>query len=154
AGPTCVRLCPPYGSIEPQLGDVLRIGRELAPLDALDDIRQHRVGAGRDADPLALARDQPVDELDLGAAALLHVLAHRGPLPGRGAPGILEALRIAGLHRRLVAFAGARDRLRRQVQDLLELVAERLADADRLAAHAGREMPDRIALEHVAAAEA
>ena len=32
-------------SVQPQLGDVLRIGLELAALDALDDVGQHRIGA-------------------------------------------------------------------------------------------------------------
>src|SRR5512142_645724 len=86
----------PAPSVQPQLGDVLRIRRELAALDPLHDVGEHRVGARRNADPLALARDQAVDELDLGAPALLHVLAHRGPLPRRGAPRVLEALGVAG----------------------------------------------------------
>ena len=45
---------------------------------------------------LALAHDQAVEEFDLGAPALLHVLAHRGTLAGRGAARILEALLVAG----------------------------------------------------------
>ena len=89
---------------------------------------------------------EAVEEFDLGAPALVHVLAHRGALPGGGAAAILEALLVAGAHRRLVALAGARDRLGRQMQDLLELIAVRLADADRFAAEPGREAADRIVL--------
>src|SRR6185437_11969863 len=130
-------------SIESQVLDVLRIGLELAALDALDDIGEHRVGAHSQAKLLALAYHEAVEELDLGAPAFLHVLAHRGPLARSHAARVLETLLVAGAHRVRVALAGACDRLGLDVQDLLELEAECLADADRLAAHAGREAADR-----------
>src|SRR5271156_6613060 len=142
------------GSIQPQLRNILRIGFQLTLLHALDEIGEHRVGAARHADFLALAHDQPVQEFDLGAAALLHVLAHRRALAGRGASGILDALFVAGVHRRLIAFAGARDGFGWNVQNFLELIAERLSGADRFGADARRETTDRLALEHVAAAQA
>src|SRR5499427_4963902 len=50
------------------------------------------------------------------APALLHVLSHRRALAAGGALGVLEALLVAGAHRITVAFARARNRLRRQVQ--------------------------------------
>ena len=48
-----------------------------------------------------------------------------------------------------VALAGAGDDFRRQMADLLELVAERLADADRLAAEARLEAAYRLVLRHL-----
>src|SRR6516225_1203061 len=138
-------------SIEPQFGDVTRVGLELAFFDPLDEIDQHRIGPAGQADFLTLAHDQTVKEFDLGAPALLHVLTHRRALTGRRARRILKALRVAGLDRRVVAFAGARNGFRRKVQDLLELIAERLADADRFGAKSSREATDRIVLEHFAA---
>ena len=48
-----------------------------------------------------------------------------------------------------VALTGLGDRLRVHVADLVEGVAKRLPDADRLAAEPGREMPDRVVLHHV-----
>src|SRR5262249_30581471 len=57
-------------------------------------------------------------------------------------------------HCSFVAFARARNRIGRQVIDLLKLVAERLPDADRFAADAGGEMPDRIVVQHLAATKA
>src|ERR1700748_1061557 len=103
-------------------GDVPRILLQLATLDLLDDVGQDRIGAAGHAELLALADDVAVDELDLGTPSLFHVLAHRGALPRRRLLAISEALRVIGFGRRLVALAGARDRLRRQMQDVLELV--------------------------------
>ena len=65
----------------------------------------------------------------------------------------LEALLVAGTRRFLVALAGARDRFGRQMQDFLKLIALRLPDADRFAAETCRKAPDRIVLQHVAAAQ-
>ena len=71
------------------------------------------------------------------------------PPPGR----LASASRCSSISfcRRRVALAGAGDRLRIHVADLVEGVAERLADPDRLAAEPVREMPDRVVLDHVAA---
>src|SRR5712691_3036683 len=145
---------PEHASVQPQLGDVARIGLELATLHALDDVGQHRIGAAREADLLALAHHQAVEEVDLRAPALLHVLAHGGTLLGRGAVGVLQALLVAGAHRRLVALARARNRLGRQMQDLLQLIAVRLPDADRFAAEPGGEAADRLVPQHLAARQA
>src|SRR6478735_5347323 len=110
-----------------------RIRAQFIALHALDDIRQYGIGAAREADLLALAHHEAVEEFDLGAPALLHVLAHGGTLLGGGALAVLETLLVAGGHRRLVALTRTRDGLRRQVQNLLQLIAVRLSDADRLA---------------------
>src|SRR5262245_24165434 len=141
-------------SVEPQLGNVARIGLDLIALDALDDIGERRIGPARKADLLAFAHDEAVEELDLRAPALLHVLAHRGALLGCRAPAIVEALLVAGAHRLLIALARARDRFRRQVQDLLQLVTVRLPNPDRLAAEPGREPADRLVFQHLAAGQA
>ena len=129
--------------VQPQLGNMPWIGLQLALLDTLHNIHQRRIRPAGDADLLALAHDQPVQKLDLGATALLHVLAHRGALAGRGAAGIFETLGVAYLLRCRVAFARAGDGLGRQVQDFLKLIALGLGDADRFGAEPGREAADR-----------
>src|SRR6516225_1516525 len=70
----CHRAAP--RSIEPQLRDVSRISLELALLDALDEVCEHRVGAAGQAELFAFAHHEAVQELDLGAAAFFHVLTH------------------------------------------------------------------------------
>src|SRR5262249_48725230 len=141
-------------SIQPELGDVPRIGGNLTALDALDEIGEHRIGAAWQTELLALAHDEAVEKLDLSAAAFLHVLTHRGPLLACRARALPDALLGAGALRGLVAPAGPRDGLGRQMVDVLELIAERLADADGLAADPRREMPDRIACQYRAAGKA
>jgi hypothetical protein len=47
-----------------------------------DDVDEALVGACLNADLLAFAHDKAVQEFDLGASALGHVLAHRRPLIG------------------------------------------------------------------------
>src|SRR5437588_134979 len=67
------------GSVQPQLRDVAGIGLKLIPFHALDDVRQHRIGAARKADLFVLAHHEAVEEFDLRAPAFLHILAHRSP---------------------------------------------------------------------------
>ena len=131
-----------------------RIGLKLPAFDARDDVGQHGIGAAGEAELLALANDKTVEEFDLGAPALLHVLAHRGTLLGGGVLAVLEALLVAG-----AASPPRRPRRRARWSraagaDLLELIAVRLADADRFAAEPGREAADRLALQHLAAGQA
>ena len=142
------------GSVQPQLSDVPRIRAQLIAFHALDDVRQHGIGAAREADLLALAHHEAVEEFDLRAPALLHVLAHGGTLLGGGALAVLEALLVAGAHRRLVALARTRNRLGRQMQNLLQLIAVRLPDADRFAPQPSGEAADRLALQHLSAGQA
>src|SRR5258707_4819995 len=131
---------------------MLRVGLQFAAFDAGDDVGQDCVGRGRDADVLALAYDKTVEELNLGAPALEHVLAGRwAMLAAAGTIGLGQTMLVDFPRRRRVALAGAGDRLRVHVADLVEGVAERLADADRLAAEPGREMADRVVLDHLAA---
>src|ERR1035437_4932381 len=112
------------GSVQPQLSDVPRIWAQLIAFHALDDVRQHGIGAAREADLLALAHHEAVEKFDLRAPAFLHILAHGGTLLGGGVLAVLEALLIAGAHRRLVALSRTRYRLWRQVQNLLPKVCE------------------------------
>src|SRR4051812_29872662 len=70
------------GSVESEIDDMLGVGLELAALDPLDDVGQRGVGGRGDAELLALAHDEAVQELDLGAPSLGHVLAHRRLLRG------------------------------------------------------------------------
>src|SRR5438128_5302342 len=64
-------------SVEPQIGDVLRVGLQFAAFDPGDDVGQDLVGRGFDADLVPLPGNEAVEELDLGATPLNHVLAHR-----------------------------------------------------------------------------
>src|SRR6185437_4442724 len=86
-------------SVEPQIGDVARIGLELAAFDLVDDLGQGGVGAGGKPDARRLLDDEAVQEIDLGAAPLHHVLAHRGPLLGREILGAGEQM-VGGLRQR------------------------------------------------------
>src|SRR5712672_2197877 len=142
------------GSVQPQLSDVPGIRAQLTTFHALDDVRQHGIGAAGEADFFALAHYKTVEEFDLRAPALLHVLAHGRTLLGRGAAAVLEALVVAGAHCRLVALARSGNCLRRQMQDLLQLIAVRLPDADRFAAEPSGEAADRLALQHLSAGQA
>src|ERR1700731_4518756 len=86
------------------------------------------------ADLAPLLRDPPVDEVDLGAAALVHVLAHRR------ARQIAAGVRVERSEDRgfdlveccRVALRGTGHGLRLVRADVLELIAERLADAHSL----------------------
>src|SRR5262249_60904000 len=59
--------------------EIVGLCREFAEFDLLDLLDELFVGRGRAADCAALGGDEPVDEVDLGAPALQHVLAHRRP---------------------------------------------------------------------------
>src|ERR1700737_2446326 len=48
-------------SVQPQLSDVPRIWAQLITFHALDDVRQHGIGAAREADFLALAHLEKAD---------------------------------------------------------------------------------------------
>src|SRR5205814_308342 len=116
--------------IQPQIGDVLRIGLQFADFHPPDDVSEDRVGRRRDADLLALAHDKAVEERDFGAATLDHVLAGRRPVFAAAALRAGQAMLVDFLLRGGVALAGAGQRLRVHVAHLVEGVAERLADAD------------------------
>src|SRR5216684_6386711 len=120
--------------IQPQIGDVTRVGRERAALDLAHDLGERRVGGRGDIALLALGDDEAVEEVDLGASPLDHVLRHGRALLGGDTLVPRQQLRLDIAERRRVAFAGARDELGREVEHLLELIALRLADADGLAA--------------------
>ena len=66
---------------------------------------------------------------------------------------VLEALLVARAHRDLVALARTRYRLRRQMQNLLQLIAVRLPDADRFAPEPSGEAADWLALQHLSAGQ-
>ena len=76
------------------------------------------------------------------AEALAQYDAHR---LGRTPPAA-EPMGVVLRERPRIALAGAGDRLRRQMTDLLKLIAECLADTDRFAAEPRLEMADRRAL--------
>src|SRR5262249_205248 len=75
----------------------------------------------------------------------------------RAAAGLLglgNAMVVVGALRRDVAFAGAGDDFGVEVVNLLEYVAERLADADRLAAEPGAEVAQPVVEQNVPGDEA
>jgi len=143
----------PLGTpVQPQFGDVARVGLEFAALDLFDNIDEPLVGARLQPDLRALADDKAVEELDFRAPALLHILAHGRTLLGRTARLRQHSVLVAR-ERLGVALAGAGDYVGRQVVDLLELIAKRLADADCLAADARLETADRVDLGHLRAGQ-
>src|SRR5260370_3224414 len=126
--------------------EVLRLGRDLAELDLFDLFDELHVGWGGATDFLAFGGDQPVDEIDLGATALQHVLTHRWPRQ-LGAGVRLqrgEDRRFDFVERGPVPFGRAGDRFRLVHADVLELIAERLADAHPLAGEADAETADLL----------
>src|SRR5829696_8902074 len=71
---------PPPFLVQPEVADMLRVGRDLALLHPLDDIGQRRIGRRGDPDILGLVADEAVEEFDLGPPPLHHVLAHGRPV--------------------------------------------------------------------------
>src|SRR4051812_23293736 len=123
---------------------VRRRGLQLAAVDAGDDGRDLRVGGRGDARLGAFAGDEAVHRVDLRAPALEDVLRHRGALDVAARVGAFlgDERRLDFGERRGFAFAGARQALRVEAADLLELEAERLADADAFRGDLEREAPD------------
>src|SRR6266851_7528272 len=95
-----------FKSIQAQIGDVLRVGLQFADFHPPDDVGQDCVGRGRDADLLALAHDKAVEERDLGAAALEHVLAGRRAVFAAAALRAGQAVIVDLLLRGSIALAG------------------------------------------------
>src|SRR3989475_11539294 len=98
----------------------------------------------RHADLRALARDVAVHGVDLGAPPLEDVLRHRRALnvAARVLAGLRHHDRLDFGERRGVALGGAREALGIGAEDLLQRVAERLADAYRFARELDLEAPD------------
>src|SRR5260370_15963442 len=111
--------------------EVLGSCRDLAELDLFDLFDELHVGWGGATDFLAFGGDQPVDEIDLGATALQHVLTHRWPR--QLAAGVRlqrgQDRRFYFVKRGPVPFGRACDPFRLLHADVLEIIAERLADA-------------------------
>ena len=89
---------------------MFRICFQITLLDALDDIDQRCIGRRGNADFFALPNDQAVKEFDLRATALDHVLTHRRTVFAAAGFGHFgQPMLVVFLHRRRIAFAGARD---------------------------------------------
>src|SRR5215470_16739506 len=132
---------------EPNLLDIVQVlglRGDLAEFDLFDRRDELDVGWSGDADLRAFGGDDAVDIVDLGAAALEHVLPHRRPR--ELAAGVRlqrgQDLRFDLVERGSVALGGARERLGVVHADVLELIAERLADAHPLAGETNAEAPD------------
>src|SRR5471032_172627 len=106
----------------------------------------------------AAAGDVAVHELDLGAAALADVLRHRRPLDVGARVGVDVRARpqdrLDLVERGLVAFACLGQRLGLHLADLLDVIAQRLADAYSFAAQFDREAADRVVGVAIPAGEA
>src|SRR5690349_2832748 len=98
-------------SVEPEVEDVALVGLELARLDALHDVGEGGVRRRGDAELPRLLDDEAVEELDLGAPALHHVLAHRGAVRATAARRLGEPALVVEAARLGIALAGARDHL-------------------------------------------
>ena len=87
-----------------------------------------------------------VHEFNLGAAALAHVLAHRGDLGVRALLRLRKQDLFDHRHRAGVAFAGESEFFRVGADHRLERIAGRLADAHRFARQADEQAPERVGL--------
>src|SRR5437868_2990241 len=134
-------------SVQTEVGDVLRIRLQFALFDAENDVGQDRIGRRRDPDLLTLSDDIAVEERDLGATALDHVLAGRRTVLATTTIRYGQAMLVDFLLSSRIALAGPRQRLRVHVADFVEGIAERLANTDGLAAEPVREMPQRVVLD-------
>src|SRR6266436_8697485 len=136
--------------------EVFRLGRDLAVLDPLDGVDQFDVARRGHADLAPLLGNDAVDEVNLGAAAFVHVLAHRGAR--QIAAGVRvqrgEDRRLDLVERPRVAFRGARQGFRLVRPDVLELIAERLPDAHALAGEPDAEPADLLVAVHLVAGHA
>ena len=108
-----------------------RVLFEFAALDFLDDVDEVSRWRAPGYRLLALADHEPVQDFDFRAPSLYHVLISK--TASRGSHDRQPAL-ILGLECFEITLAGAGNRFPRQMIDLFELVAARLADADRPAA--------------------
>ena len=122
--------CWANGSVQAQLEDMALVRTQVALLHPLDDVGQRGVRRRGHADLLALVDDEAVEELDLGAAALDHVLAHRRTmLAAAGLVDLGQALgyRLEEIHHvdpEMIARAGEGDLKAKATYD-----AHRLAEA-------------------------
>src|SRR6516165_11464306 len=94
-----------------------------------------------------------IDEINLRPPTFLHILPHRGTLFGGRTLSVSQPLLVASTHRRVVALARTCNCLRRQMQNLLQLITVRFSYSDCLASEPGREMTDRLALQHLSAGQ-
>src|SRR4026207_300931 len=109
-----------------------------------------------DADRSALHGDEAIHRVDLGTPAFQDVLCHRRALDvaPRIRDGLWNERRLDFLQRRAVALRGARDALRIQALHLLELIAERLSNPDRLTREPDLETADLRVAQAVAGGQA
>src|SRR3954469_2589111 len=122
---------------------------ELAALDLRYQLGELGVARCRHAGLGAFARDEAVHLLDLGAPSLEDVLRHRRALDigARVFARLRDQRALYGVERLPIAFGGARQLLGLQAADLLELVAERLADPHAFAGERDLEAPDALVAE-------
>src|SRR5262245_4881819 len=130
--------------------------RQLLALDALDEGRDLRVAGSGEANLRALVDDVAIDEFDLGASPLQHVLAHGGTLQfaASAARRFLDEYGIHFLEGGGIAATRQNQLCGIELADLLELIAEGLADPHRLTADFDGEMADVLVLIDLAPCQA
>ena len=98
---------------------MLRVRLQFTPLDLFHDLGQRRIGGRGNAQWRGAISHEAIEELDLGAAALHHILPHGGAM--RAAAGTLgNALAVifgAGLR---IALASPGDDFGVDMQDLFQ----------------------------------
>src|SRR4051812_20025345 len=104
------------------------------------------MGRRGNANLRALFGDEAVHELDLGAAALRHVLRHGRPLQvtARRGVGASQHQRLDLIQRAAIAFRCQRQLLRLERADLTKCEAEGLPNAYRLATQVDTYAADRV----------
>src|SRR3954454_6821449 len=122
---------------------------ELAALDLRYQLGELGVARCRHAGFGAFARDEAVHLLDLGAPSLEDVLRHRRELDigARVFARLRDQRALYGVEPLAIASGGARQLLGLEAADLLELIAERLADAHAFAGERDLESPDALVSE-------
>src|SRR5687768_7563564 len=122
-----------------QGGDVVGARPQLAALHAPNDFIHLRVGGSGNADLIAFRSNVAVDEVGFGTASLRNVLRHGGTLlVGALLRGFEQDVHDLG-ERVAIALSGARQRFRFHTEHAFQLIAVRLADANRFRAKPDRE---------------
>src|SRR5262245_13269334 len=101
----------PSHSIESEVRDVTRIGRQLAEFHTLDDVGEGCIGRAGAPHLLALAHHEAIEVLDLRAPTLQHILAHGGALLARYLSPVFEPLGVGRLDCSRIAFSSSGDGL-------------------------------------------
>src|SRR5437764_8769326 len=143
---------PPPASREhrEERSEVRGIGRERPDRMAVEELHDLLVEGRRDAEPAPLGDHVAVQVVDLGPPLAQHVLQQRGPAAGAS----LGVAADVGLHLgEPAALRRVEEPLGGDVEDRLDLVARRPADADDLGGEVHRDPPRPGLRAHLRRAE-